>query len=333
MKAVVMTAVGPANVLEMHHLPIPTLTADRDVLVNIRAAGVNPVDTKLRGRGTYYPDRFPAILGCDGAGIVTEVGSGVSRWRVGDEVYYSYGGIGGESGNYAEYSVIHEAAAGRKPPTLSFAEAAAAPLVLITAWEALFDRMQIGRGQTVLIHAGAGGVGHVAIQLAKIAGARVITTVSTHDKAQFVTALGADHVIVYAETDFVHATLQLTESRGVDGVLDTVGGDTFVRSLETVRFYGDIVSLLQPPDPCNWKAARLRNLRISLELMLTPQYQHLTDALTHHGEILERCAEYFARGDLKIHVQHTLPLAQASEAHQLIERGHTQGKIVLHVSG
>ena len=333
MKAVVMTAVGPANVLELRDVPVPALVGRRDVLVNVRAAGVNPVDTKLRGRGTYYPDRFPAILGCDGAGIITEVGPYVSRWRVGDEVYYSYGGIGGESGNYAEYAVIHEAAAGRKPPTLSFAEAAAAPLVLITAWEALFDRMQIRRGQTVLIHAGAGGVGHVAIQLAKIAGARVITTVSTQDKANFVTTLGADHVIVYSETDFVHATLQLTEGRGVDGVLDTVGGDTFVRSLETVRFYGDIVTLLQPPDPCNWKTARLRNVRISLELMLTPQYQHLTDALSHHGEILDRCAEHFARGELKIHVQRTLPLAQAGEAHQLIESGHSQGKIVLHISG
>lgn len=332
MKAVVMTAVGPANVLALREVPTPTLTGDHAILVKIHAAGVNPVDTKLRSRGTYYPDQLPAILGCDAAGVVTAVGPGVTRFRVGDEVYYCHGGIGGEGGNYAEYTTVPESVAAHKPATLSFAEAASAPLVLITAWEALYDRLQLRRGQTVLIHGGAGGVGHVAIQLAKIGGATVITTVGSHEKAHFVKALGADHVIPYKEIDFVSTTLQITGGRGVDGVFDTIGGGTLLRSFEAVRYHGDVVTLLQPPDTFNWKVARMRNLRLSFELMLIPQYQHITEALAHHGDILSRCAEYFTRGQLKIHVQHTLPLARASDAHRLIDEGHLQGKIALHVA-
>ena len=329
MKAVVMTAVGPANVLELRDVPVPTLVGRRDVLVNVRAAGVNPVDTKLRGRGTYYPDRFPAILGCDGAGIITEVGPYVSRWRVGDEVYYSYGGIGGESGNYAEYAVIHEAAAGRKPPTLSFAEAAAAPLVLITAWEALYDRARMIAGETVLIHAGAGGVGHVAIQLAKAAGCRVLTTVGSASKAALARQLGADEAIAYRETDFVQAVLDLTRGQGADIVFDTVGGATFNDSFAAVRPYGDLVTLLQPEPDTDWQTARLRNLRVSQELMLSPMLFGWTEAQQHQAWILEQCADLFDAGTLRIHVDRILALREAAEAHRLIQTGEIAGKLVL----
>jgi NADPH2:quinone reductase len=215
------------------------------------------------------------------------------------------------------------------PPTLSFEEAAALPLVLITAWEALFDRAGLAAGQTVLVHAGAGGVGHVAIQLAKTVGAQVATTVSTPEKAELVRQLGADHVILYQDSDVTEAIMEWTAGRGVDVVLDTVGGDTFRHSLDAASVYGHVVTLLDPGNDVNWKNARSRNLSISFTLMLTPMLQDLPEARRHQGEILHRCAELATVGKLRPLVSTTLPLAKAAQAHQLIEAGHVQGKIVL----
>jgi NADPH2:quinone reductase len=297
--------------------------------VRLKAAGVNPIDTKLRARGTYYPERMPAILGCDGAGVVEAVGNGVSRFKPGDAVYFCNGGIGGHPGTYAEYAVVDERFASRKPAVLDFSQAAAAPLVLITAWEALHDRARMTAGQTVLIHAGAGGVGHVAIQLAKAAGCRVLTTVGSAGKADFVRQLGADEAILYRETDFVAAVLGLTQGQGADVVFDTVGGATFNASFAAVRPYGDLVTLLQPGPETDWKVARLRNLRVSQELMLSPMYFGWTEAQQHQAWILEQCAELFEADKLSIRVDRTLPLGEAAEAHRLIEAGGMTGKLVL----
>ena len=165
-----MTSTGGPEVLALQEVETPKLRSPKDVLVRLKAAGVNPIDTKLRRNGTFYPDRQPTILGCDGAGIAEAVGAGVTRFKAGDEVYFFNGGIGGATGNYAEYAVVDECCTAHKPAKLDMVHAAAAPLVLITAWEALHDRGQIHKKFRVLIHAGAGGVGHVAIQLAKLAG-------------------------------------------------------------------------------------------------------------------------------------------------------------------
>ena len=330
MKAILMSAPGAAaDVLTLQEVAMPQISQGDEILVRLKAAGVNPVDTKLRSRGTYYPDRLPTILGCDGAGIVEAVGKQASKFKVGDEVYFCNGGIGGHPGNYAEYAVVNENFAAAKPKSLSFAEAAAAPLVLITAWESLFDCCELEEDNTVLIHAGAGGVGHVAIQLAKAAGARVCTTVSNTGKAEFVRGLGADKVIQYKEEDFVAATLAWTDGKGVDLGFDTVGGETLNRTFDAVRFYGDIVTLLQPNANTNWKTARMRNQRLSLELMLTPMQHGLLEVQSHHAEILADCAELFDSGELKIHVSHILPLADAAEAHRLVEKGGMMGKVVL----
>lgn len=329
MKAILMSAPGTADVLTLEEVPMPEIAKGDEIQVRLKAAGVNPVDTKLRSRGTYYPDRLPTILGCDGAGIVEAVGKDVSRFKVGDEVYFCNGGIGGHPGNYAEYAVVNEHFAAAKPKSISFAEAAAAPLVLITAWESLFDCCELEDDNTVLIHAGAGGVGHVAIQLAKAAGARVCTTVGSAGKAEFVRGLGADKVIEYKKEDFVTAALAWTDGKGVDLGFDTVGGETLNRTFEAVRFYGDIVTLLQPDANTNWKTARMRNQRLSLELMLTPMQQGLFEVQSHHGDILSDCAELIDSGELKIYVSHTLPLAEAAEAHRLIEKGAMMGKVVL----
>ncbi|MCA1991991.1 MAG: alcohol dehydrogenase catalytic domain-containing protein, partial [Coleofasciculus sp. S288] len=197
MKAVLMTAAGEPEVLQLQDVPQPKLQNDTQILVRLHAAGVNPIDTKLRQRGTFYPDQMPAILGCDGAGVVEAAGSNVQRFRVGDEVYFCAGGLGKSgTGNYAQYTVVDERLVALKPTSLSFSEAAAAPLVLITAWESLYDRGRLEAGRKVLIHAGAGGVGHVAIQLAKLRGTEVCTTVGSQEKARLVRQLGADHPIL-----------------------------------------------------------------------------------------------------------------------------------------
>ncbi|MCX7596686.1 MAG: zinc-dependent alcohol dehydrogenase family protein, partial [Fischerella sp.] len=290
---------------------------------------VNPIDTKLRKRGTFYPDRMPAILGCDGAGVVEAVGAAVQNFRVGDEVYFCNGGLGAHQGNYAEYTTVDERFVARKPASMSFAEAAAAPLVLITAWEALYERGRLEPGESVLIHAGAGGVGHVAIQLAKLKGANVCTTVSSQDKANFVKQLGVDYPILYKQTDFVQAVLDWTGGEGVDLAFDTVGGETFHKTFAAVRVYGDIVTILEPDANTVWKTARNRNLRIGLELMLTPMLQGMVEAQQHQGEILAECAKYIDAGKLKIHVSHRFPLEEAAKAHQLLESGSMMGKIVL----
>ena len=324
-----MTAAGNPEVLQLQEVPDPAIQKDTEILVRLHAAGINPIDTKLRSRGTFYADQMPAILGCDGAGVVEAVGSGVQRFQVGDEVYFCQGGLGANIGNYAELIVVDERFIARKPASLSFAEAAAAPLVLITAWESLYDRGYLEAGQRVLIHAGAGGVGHVAIQLAKLQGADVCTTVSSEEKADFVRQVGADYPILYKQTDFVKATLDWSEGKGVDLAFDTVGGEIFSQTFPVVKLYGDIVTILEPDAKTNWKTARMRNLRISLELMLTPLLQGIVEEQQAQAKILEQCALLIDGGKLKINISQTFPLEEAAAAHQLLESGSMTGKIVL----
>ena len=328
MKAVIMTSPGEPDVLQLAEVAEPAVTAT-GIKVQLKAAGVNPIDTKLRRRGVFFPDALPAILGCDGAGIVTETGPQVQRFQPGDAVWFCHGGLGSAPGNYAEYTVLDEAEAAPLPASLDYTAAAALPLVLITAWEALFDRARLGKDQTVLIHAGAGGVGHVAIQLAGAAGARVATTVSSDEKAALVEALGAERVIRYRDCDFVEQVLDWTDGNGVDVVLDSLGGDTFRRSLAATRVYGQVVTLLDPGSGVEWSEARNRNLGISFTLMLTPMLQDLPDARRHQTDILLRCAELIEQDQLKPLVSKILPLEQAASAHALIEDGHVQGTIVL----
>lgn len=272
---------------------------------------------------------MPAILGCDGAGIVQAIGEQVQRFRVGDPVYFCYGGIGQAQGNYAERVLVDERFVAAKPQSLSFAEAAAVPLVLITAWESLYERGQLTAGQRVLIHGGAGGVGHLAIQLAKLRQAQVLTTVSNERQANFACQLGADAICFYQRTDFAQAALDWAGGQGVDLVFDTVGGPTLSRSFAATGYGGNVVTLLEPAPDTDWKTARSLNLRVGFELMLTPMLKDLTAALQHQAEILAQAAQLFDQGKLRVHIQQTLPLAAAAEAHQLLEAGGMIGKIVL----
>lgn len=331
MKAILLTQPGDPDVLQLAEVPEPVIQQPTQIKVRIKAAGVNPVDVKLRKRGVLFPDALPAILGCDGAGVVVELGSAAKRFKLGDEVFFCHGGLGREPGNYAEFTVLEQAEVQAKPRVWSFAEAAAAPLVLITAWEALHDRARIKSGLTVLIHAGAGGVGHVAIQLAKLSGATVITTVGNAENAEFVSGLGADHVIEYRVQDFVAEVNRITEGKGADIVLDTVGAEVFNRSIEAVAYGGDLVTLLEPSADMNWKEARNRNLRISCELMLTPMVRDLPVARAHQVAILRNCGQFVEANCLQVHVGKMFPLRDAAVAHVYVEAGHMRGKAVLMV--
>ena len=330
MKAVLMTEVGGPEVLHLQDMAEPEITNPAQVKIRLKAAGINPIDTKVRANGLFYPDALPAVLGCDGAGTIVAVGDEVTGFKPGDEVWFCNGGLGKEQGNYAEYTVIDNRWLALKPKTASFTEAAALPLVLITAWGALFERGGLQSGQTVLIHAGAGGVGHVAIQLAKQKGARVITTVSSEEKADFVRRLGADDVIFYRHEDLLERVNNLTEGHGADLVFDTVGPEAFKASIEATAHFGSIVTLLDP-GAISLAEARMRNLKIGFELMLTPMLRGLDDARKKQVDILKRCAEWFDQGVLQVNVGHLLRLEQASEAHHLIGAGHMTGKIVLEI--
>jgi len=330
MKAILATAPSSPDVLQLRDIPVPELPSPHHLLVKLAAAGVNPIDTKLRAKPVYYPDKLPAILGCDGAGIVEEFGSAVTRFKIGDAVYFCNGGIGDEPGNYAEYTALHEDYCALKPVNIGLQESAALPLVLLTAWESLVERANLQAGQTILIHAAAGGVGHVAVQLAHHLGARIAVTVSDDKKAGLAHGLGAEKIINYREQEFVQETLDWTGGRGADVVFDTVGGDTFLRSLNATRIGGKLVSLLATPlAAADVQLARLRNLSLCYELMLTPQVMRLHNERVRQRKILEQGAQLVEAGQLGVLVSHKLPLENAADAHRLLEQGGVIGKIIL----
>jgi NADPH2:quinone reductase len=331
MKAIHMREAGDISVLQYVDIEEPVLQSPTEVKVKLFAAGVNPIDTKIRATAGYYPDQLPAVLGCDGAGVIVETGDEVKNFNSGDEVWFCHGGLGNEQGNYAEYNVLDESLLSRKPATLDFKQAAVGPLVLITAWEALYDQVYLNKDNTILIHAGAGGVGHVAIQLAKRTGARVFTTVHGDEKKKLVKQLGADEIIDYQQEDMVEKINALTAGKGVDVVFDTVGADAFRQSLNCLAYRGEIVTLLDPGTDVVWKEARIRNIKMVFELMLTPMVRYLPAARQHQVEILNQCASLIDSGELQLLLSETYKLEDAAKAHTAIETGHTLGKIALEI--
>jgi NADPH2:quinone reductase len=193
----------------------------------------------------------------------------------------------------------------------------------------LHDRARLQAGHQVLVHAGAGGVGHVAIQLARLAGAQVATTVSSADKAEFVASLGANRAIRYRDEEVLAAVQEWTDGAGVDIAFDTVGGKVLESCFPCVKVYGDVVSILQPAADIDWGVARKRNLRFSQELMLSPVMLELEAAKRHQGEILRRGAELLDSGKLRVSVAQSFTLDQAAKAHDCLEQQHPMGKLVL----
>lgn len=241
MRALVLEQFGTPLVLRDVAKPTP---GRGEVLVRIVASGVNPLDTKIRaGKAAHAQTRLPAILGLDAAGVVEAVGPEVSTVAIGDEVFGLVGGVGGEQGTLAEFIAVDAQLLAPKPASLSFREAAALPLVFITAWEALVDQAKIRAGQTVLIHGGAGGVGQIAIQIAKAVGAKVFATGSP-TSLRSIEDLGAT-AIDYTNTTVEEYVAKYTDGAGFDIVFDTVGGEVLDNSFKAAKRYdGHVVSAL-----------------------------------------------------------------------------------------
>ncbi len=329
MRAVLMTAVGGPDVLKVADVPEPQIAGPHDVWVRLRAAGINPIDCKLRSDGTIGGS-LPAVLGWDGAGVVEDTGPAVTRVRPGDEVYFCDGGFGPTPGTYQDAKVVDELYLALKPRRLSFVEAAAAPLVTITAWEAQRERARVGSGQFALVQAGAGGVGHMSVQIARLAGARVATTVTPGPKADLAASLGAELCIDYTREDVGAKVRAWTGADGADVVHDTVGGKTFTSCFHLVRPYGDLVSNVESP----WEdeavtAMQQRNLRVSFTWMPAPSVFGWPEHRERQRGILEQAAAHFDAGDLRVQVGATFPLERAADAHRALEAGQVIGKAVL----
>lgn len=290
--------------------------------VRVHATAVNPLDCQIR-RGDYADQvPLPAITGHDVSGVVEEVGSHVTEFRAGDALYYTPQIFGGP-GSYAEQHVADVELVGRKPENLSHLEAASLTLVGGTVWETLVTRAQLTVGETILVHGGTGGVGTIAIQVARAIGARVITTARARDH-ELVRSLGADEVIDYTAADYVGVVAELTRGRGVDVVLDTIGGDTLTRSPLTLADAGRVVSIVDIAEPQNLIEAWGRNA--AYHFVFTRQNRGKLDALTTLVE----------RGQVTPVVGATLPLARVGEAHQLLENRSAwvlYGKVAIDVAG
>jgi NADPH2:quinone reductase len=243
-----------------------------------------------------------------------------------------YCSFGDRQGNYAEYVLTTERNVTPKPKSFSFIEAASIPLSFLTAWESLFDRGRLVAGQSVLIHAGAGGVGQFAIQLAVANGITVYTTVGSKEKAEFVKALGASEAILYKETDFANAVIDLTAGTGVDATMDFVGGDIFVKSIPATKHYGHLVTLLKIAPDVDLSAARMRNQSIGFELVLSPLIFNLEHDQLRQRDILAQTSKLVSAGKLKTHISKTYPLAEVRAAHDEVAKGMNTGKIVLEIA-
>lgn len=303
----------------------PTL-APGQVLVRVRASGVNPLDIKIRaGKAAHAKHPFPAVLGLDMAGIVEECGPGVTAFQPGDEVYGMVGGVGGHQGTLAEYVAANADLIALKPRSLSMRAAAALPLVAITAWEGIVDRAKVQSNQKVLVHAGAGGVGHIAVQLAKALGAEVFTTVSS-DKRSIAESFGATP-IDYRSVSPQEYVARHTDGEGFDVVYDTVGGATIDASFIAVKRYtGHVVSCL------GWSTHSLaplsfRGATYSGVFTLLPLLTGVGQA--HHGEILREVAALADAGKLKpLLNDRRFSLPEIAAAHALVESG-ALGKVAI----
>jgi NADPH2:quinone reductase len=319
MRAMILESFGGPESFREVVLAKP-VAGDGQVLVRVHATSVNPLDYQVR-RGDYKDYvPLPAITGHDVSGVVEAVGSGVTAFKPGDEVWYTPEIFNGD-GSYAEYHVANEAIVGLKPKALTHLEAAALSLVGGTVWEALITRVNLQVGETILVHGGAGGVGHIAIQIAKAAGARVITTVSPQN-AEFVKGLGADVTIDYKQTDYVEAVLAATDGQGVNVVLDTVGGDTLQRSPLVLAQLGRVVSIVDIATPQNLIEAWGRNA--SYHFVFTRQNRGKLDDLSRLVE----------RGLLKPILGATYPLSEVGQAHARLEQKSNglRGKIAIDVT-
>jgi NADPH:quinone reductase len=325
MRAAVLTAHG--SPLQIGSIPCPE-AGEGLVLVRVKASAVNPLDLKIsKGQAAHARQPPPAILGIDVAGTVESVGRGVAGFKPGDEVYGMAGGVGGVQGSLAEFMAADAALLAPKPKNLGMREAAALPLIFITAWEGLVDRAHVRGGQRVLVHGGAGGVGHIAVQLARAFDAEVFATGSPKDKA-YIERLGATF-IDYRQTTVEDYVAAHTAGRGFDLVYDTVGGAVLDASFSAVARFGHVVSALgwgtHALAPLSFRAASYSGV-FTLLPMLTGEGR------AHHGEILCEATKLIEAGKIvpRLDPRH-FSLEMIEQAHAAIESGTAAGKIVVDV--
>jgi alcohol dehydrogenase len=310
MKSVQITRYGnTSEVIKINQTNAPNLSTGK-VLVKVQVAGINPIDWKIREG--YMQQmihlQFPSTLGMDFSGIIKQVGEEISSdFKEGDEVYGQAGIPSGGSGAFAEQALASVTSIAHKPKTLDHSEAAAFPLVGVSAWQALVEHIGLSKGQKILIHGGAGGIGSIAIQLAKNLGAYVATTVSIEDK-QFVHELGANEVIDYKTQTFEDVV------HDYDAVFDTVGGETYTRSFRVLRKDGIIVSMLEQQN---------------LELMKQFGVKAISQFTQVNKERLAKLAEWVDQNKVNIHIDRTFSLDEAGKALDYLRDIHPRGKIVL----
>jgi alcohol dehydrogenase len=314
MKSAQIKSYGGSEVVEINQgTPALNDPSAGKVLVDVKAAGVNPADWKVR-EGYFQqmmPLQFPSTLGMDFSGIIEKVGEGVSDFKQNDEVYGQAALIRGGSGAFAEMALANADTIAHKPKILSHEEAAGLPLVGVSAWQALVENIGLSRSQKILIHGGAGGIGSIAIQLAKHIGAYVATTVSTNDK-QFVKELGADEVI-----DYKTQTFEDLLPHDYDAVFDTVGGETYTRSFKILKRGGIIVSMVEQPN---------QGLMDQFGVKAKFQFTQV------NRERLTKLAQWVDQNNIRVNIDRTFPLDEAGKALDYQRDIHPRGKVVLQVS-
>jgi alcohol dehydrogenase len=308
MKAAQLIQYGGKEAVAINEIPRPKVSEGK-ILVEVHAAGVNPFDWKVQQgyMKDSMPLQLPITLGGDLAGIVSEVGANVSGFTVGDEVYGQGSFFGGATGSFAEFDLALPTSLSKKPEKLSLAEAGAVPLAGVSAVQALFDHIKLSSGQKILIHGGAGGIGTMAVQIAKHIGAYVATTVSTDD-IDFAKTLGVDEVIDYKTQQFEDVI------KDFDAVFDTVGGDTNKRSYQVLKKGGVLVSMTTPPDE---------------ELAQKFDVTALVQGTKVNPERLAKLSELLDKGVLAVHIEKTFPLEEAGEALAYLQQTPPKGKVVI----
>ncbi|MGM4983032.1 NADP-dependent oxidoreductase [Hyphomicrobiales bacterium] len=332
MKAFLIDRYAKGAALRLGEVPEPELRED-EVLVRIHAASVNPVDAKIRD-GEFklvLPYRLPLILGNDAAGVVVRVGSKVRKFKTGDEVYGRP--AKDRIGTFAEFIAINEADVAMTPKNLTMEEAASVPLVALTAWQALVDRANLKKGQKILIHAGSGGVGAIAIQLAKHIGATVATTTSTAN-VDLVRSLGADVVVDYKKDDFENVL------QGYDVLLNSLGKDTLEKSLRVLKPGGKLISISGPPDPefaresgSGWLLRQAMRL-LSFSIRRKSKRHRVSYSflfMKPSGGQLEQIASLIEAGAIRPVVDRVFPFEKTNEALAYVETGRARGKVVIAV--
>jgi NADPH2:quinone reductase len=329
MQAQIIDKFGEPSVFQLRDIPKPAIQPGH-VLIKVCASSVNQIDCKIRsGAVPAIAPTFPAVLQGDVAGVVEEVAGDVKNFNVGDEVYGCAGGLLGTAGALSEYMLADARLLALKPKSFDMEQAAAIPLVTITAWEALFTKANLTKGKSVLIHGGVGGVGHIAVQLARWAGAKVYSTVLKDEDFAEVIAFGADEVINAKSETVTDYVARLTQGKGFDVVFDTVGGANLDKSLQAAARNGHVVTTVSRS---THDLTVMHNNALSLHVvfMLLPILKN--EGRAAHGELLAKVSEIIEAGKLRPLIdQHHFTLEQISAAHTFLESGKAHGKVIISI--